>query len=674
MTDKQKTNGLNLNQGTHNIDEERYRDFIHISSAAVWELGVSGLYTYVTENIESFTGYRPEEIVGGSAYELMVPNDIEAMRELFKNIWRTREPFKNIIYRISGKSGNELYIETNGLPIFDDKREFIGYRGTCQDVSERQKTLEALRYAHDELNQRGETQSRNLDEEANRYRLLNKVLGEADATFSQSLKDAKQWYWETDESHKLSVLSGGWGEFASERLDWFMGKRIEEVVHRRMSPDAWDQINDLMAQHKPIKGVVFKEKKLGGESCHIRLSASPRYGESGKFIGYRGWCVDVTEEMEAVYHAEGQKKRLIAAIDQMEDEIILFDSEDKFVACNNSFYHHFTTTEGAMKPGATFEELLRISLQSGKVKAAIGREEAWLAERLERHRQGLSLPPMKSIDGRWHQAKEYNTSDGGTLIVRRDITKERERENDLFQAKDNAELANRAKSEFLANMSHELRTPLNAIIGFSDVMVHEMFGPVGVETYKEYHQAIRDSGHHLLELINDILDLSRIEAGVIELEEVDVNVKDMVTRCLRLFEEKAKVKGVALVSKLPTSFSYINGDPRRLRQILINLISNSLKFTPKGGSVTLDIYEEKNQAIFSVTDTGIGIDEADHGKAFQTFTQLQKTHTKNNEGTGLGLPLTRSLVELHDGTIQMISALGKGTRVIVTLPDKRIIR
>ncbi|MCW9034942.1 MAG: ATP-binding protein [Alphaproteobacteria bacterium] len=658
---------------THS-DEEQYRDLVNISSDAVWELGLNGLYTYMSESIDDLLGFKPDELIGRSAFELMLPDDVEVMKTLFSESWRRREPFKNIVYRVVAKSGKNVFVEASGVPLFDSNGDLAGYRGTCQNVTKREETFEALRNAHDELKNRVERQSLDLAEEANRRRLLKQNKDNPNDSFSEILKDAQQWYWETDSNHLLIMMSGGWDEMANQGHDWFMGKRIDTVVRRWKSPQVWDEINRLMEAEKPVKGLVFNEKTSKGKECSIRFTASPKYGAKGKFIGHRGWCVDISEEMDAINQAELQRERLLSAINQMEEELLLLDADDCFVACNKSFADPLSSIKGKLKPGLPLEEILIASIKEGLVEKAIGREDEWIAERLAAHRALLPVPPIKNVEGRWFQANEYRTSDGGTLVVRRDITEARKRENALSRAKDDAELASRAKSEFLANMSHELRTPLNAIIGFSDVMVHEMFGPVNVDTYKEYHLAIRQSGHHLLELINDILDLSRIEAGVIEIEEIKVDVEDMITRCIRLFEEKAKIKGVTLISKLPTSFTHLYGDPRRLRQILINLLSNSLKFTLEGDSVSLKVFENQGQVNMVVNDTGIGIAKEDVDRVFESFTQLQGAFTKENEGTGLGLPLTRSLVELHDGTIKLTSELGKGTEVTVTFPEKRIVR
>ena len=247
-------------------------------------------------------------------------------------------------------------------------------------------------------------------------------------------------------------------------------------------------------------------------------------------------------------------------------------------------------------------------------------------------------------------------------------------EQAMFVAKEEADLANRAKSEFLANVSHELRTPLNAIIGFSEIIKNQMLGPVGSLKYRDYATDILNAGQHLLEIINDILDLSKIEAGAAELRESVVEVPALINSCLTLLGERLRSGELTLVRDIPARLPGLNADQQMLKQILINLLSNAVKFTPANGTITIRTWVRPGDGyIFQIADTGIGMAIEDIPKALTRFEQVDCQLSRRYEGTGLGLPLTKSLVELHGGSFDLQSELGAGTTVTIRFPAERIV-
>jgi PAS domain S-box-containing protein len=255
-----------------------------------------------------------------------------------------------------------------------------------------------------------------------------------------------------------------------------------------------------------------------------------------------------------------------------------------------------------------------------------------------------------------------------------DVTERRKAEAGLRQAMKEADFANRSKSEFLANMSHELRTPLNAIIGFSEIIKNQLFGPVGNPQYIEYAHDIYDSGELLLSLINDILDMSKIEAGKRPLAEADLAVADVVRSVMRLVAVRAKAGHVKMNIHVPPEIHNVRAEEKALKQILANLLTNAIKFTPEGGLVTLSVrIADDGRMAFEVRDTGIGMKPEDIPVALTPFGQIENVLSRKNQGTGLGLPLTKALIELHGGELRLDSEVGAGTAVTVFLPAERIV-
>jgi signal transduction histidine kinase len=248
------------------------------------------------------------------------------------------------------------------------------------------------------------------------------------------------------------------------------------------------------------------------------------------------------------------------------------------------------------------------------------------------------------------------------------------RTTEAVLARDLAERANEVKSMFLANVSHELRTPLNAIIGFSELMVGEMMGPLGNDKYRSYARDIHDSGSHLLAVINDILDLSKAEAGKLELEESWFPADEIVAAACRLLSQRATAAELALVASVPSDTPLLHADQRKLKQVLLNLLANAIKFTKPGGRVELTVTVTSAGMNFAVTDSGIGIPAAFLDRVLLPFVQVDNSLSRPHQGTGLGLPLVKAIAELHGGSLRLVSEEGLGTTASVLIPRDRLAR
>jgi signal transduction histidine kinase len=404
---------------------------------------------------------------------------------------------------------------------------------------------------------------------------------------------------------------------------------------------------------------------LGDRIVERRSRAMP---DGGFVVTYN----DVTERKRRENELAEQSALLAATLDNMDQGLIVIDADSRAKLWNNRFIDMFNLPPDVVRLGRPFVEILRYFIESSGTPPE--RVEAELAKRLEElHERPARLLDRHRPDGRVIERRRRVMPRGGSVITYGDVTERKRAETDLRRAKEEAEIASRSKTEFLANMSHELRTPLNAIIGFSDILTREIFGPLGEGRYADYARDIRDSGQHLLSLINDVLDIAKIEFNKVELAEEPVDVRGIVASCVRLVRDRAHAGEVHIVEALPSSLPGLRGDNRRLKQILLNLLSNAVKFTAPGGKVEIGAAADDGGFRFTVTDNGIGIKAADIETAMAPFGQIDSRLARRYQGTGLGLPLARSMVELHGGQLEIESMPGVGTTVTVWLPPGRIL-
>lgn len=388
--------------------------------------------------------------------------------------------------------------------------------------------------------------------------------------------------------------------------------------------------------------------------------------------GYVSVFTDITVRKRAQIRLRQAEAKYRQIFDNVHEGIIQVTPEGRVLAINRAGAAIF----GFNSP----EEMLATVTRAGEQLYVNPERRKELIRHLERH--GLARDfrsEMRRRDGSsvWVSKTLRRVTDdaGGVVMIEgmfRDVSQQRRNEQALMLAKEQAEDANRAKSDFLANMSHELRTPLNAILGFSQVLLDEMMGPLGNAKYREYCRDIVLSGEHLLALINDILDMAKVESGKMTLDEEWIDLNESLEAALLLVRERAANNRITLSKKLPDPSPALWGDMRRLRQVWINLISNAVKFTPQGGSVEIRCsLQADGQLEIAVSDTGIGIADEDIERVQQPFAQVATALSRSHEGTGLGLSLSRSLVDLHGGELYIESKLGEGTTVSVTLPPER---
>ena len=367
--------------------------------------------------------------------------------------------------------------------------------------------------------------------------------------------------------------------------------------------------------------------------------------------------------------ARRDQVRLNDAIGSISEGFYLYDAEDRLVLLNDVARRNMGDAAPIAVPGVKYEELLRAKIGANALNQSAADQALMISERLAQHRTPGSAPIIRRLGDRWFRITERPMTEGGVVVIESDITIIKRVEQRLTAAKDEAERANRTKSEFLAHMSHELRTPLNSVLGFAEILGSEMFGALGDPRYREYATYIHQSGTHLLQVINDILDLSKIEAGKMKIELAPMDLGELIDRCVRLVQMRAERARVRVVTESGSSAPPVIADETRVKQILFNLLSNAIKFTPADGEVRVTARSAgDNWVEMIVADTGIGIAEADIEKALTPFAQIANAMVRSHEGAGLGLPLSKHLAELHGGSLDITSTPGKGTTVVVRLP------
>ncbi|MEC9347550.1 MAG: ATP-binding protein [Pseudomonadota bacterium] len=370
--------------------------------------------------------------------------------------------------------------------------------------------------------------------------------------------------------------------------------------------------------------------------------------------------------------ASDTRDQIVAALEHVSDAFVIYDAQGRLVVCNRNFRELYAYTEDEARPGVHFRELGEIDLKRGNVVVGdeFGDGEAYLSRKAEYRSSLTGSFTVRLRDGRWIKTTDRRMPDGGFVSIQTDITDMKLQELELRRARDEAETANRAKSRFLANMSHELRTPLNAIIGFASMLEQEAYGPHGHPKYGEYAHDIWTAGHHLLGLIEDILDLSRIEMNAIVLKPETVVLAEMSELCRTLLGHKAREAGLELNIAVEPADLAVTGDRRRLEQILVNLVGNSIKFTPRGGRIDVTWRKEPGEVVLSVRDTGIGIEPGLRKLVFEPFRQAAEGADAGKGGVGLGLALVKRFAEMHGGRVRLSSEVGRGTLIEVLLPAR----
>ncbi|KZC98277.1 PAS domain S-box protein [Oceanibaculum pacificum] len=631
--------------------EERFRDFAEISADWFWETDMDQRYTYVSFRTMSgpfgHAGWSQDTLIGQTRHDLL--SSIGVGREFLDTVqaYMDRgEPFLDHEYSFLSKKGETIWVQASGRPILDSQGRPVGYRGVGRDITGRRQAEQAIR-----------------DSEY-RYRMISELTSDLVYSYRVTADGTAEMEWVTGTlgGSQVPVLdpkvSGTWWGNSAHPDDLPL---LRQRKRRLMEGEVVATEFRLLAKDGSVRWV----------SVYTRPELDP---DSGAVIRIIGGAQDITERKlaeRALQHSEERYAMVLAGSNEGIWEWMANQGDVLFISPR---LREVAGLQGnpAVIPRAHWTERLH---PHDKARY----QAAW-----DGHMRGERLHydceyRVRGDDGdyRWVFDRGSSLRDAGgvTRMVGSltDITARKVTELQLYEAKERAEAANRAKSEFLANMSHELRTPLNAVIGFSEILRDELFGPLGDARYKDYVCDIGDSGAHLLRIINDILDLSKAEAGKIELIEETLPLDDIVASCCRLLMPKAEDAGVRIETALQPELPLLRGDRQRLKQALLNLGSNAIKFTPRDGVVRIETALRDGCLLLSVSDNGIGMNEAELAKAMQPFTQIDSSLQRRYSGTGLGLPLTKSLIEMHGGLLHISSKPGAGTVATIRFPPERTL-
>lgn len=610
----------------------RLFEFTENSADWLWEIDNELRVTYLSDRYAAVTGVDPQHTIGKTVSEISkAAEDQEWLR--LGTLMATRKPFRDFTYRFTHRDGGVRHFLLTGKPFFDWRGVFMGYRGAGSDVTSLYEVQERLFLQ--------QTQFHTIFEQA------PNPIG-------------------------ITTLEGRF-YLANAALAKMLGYTLEELLALSTSDVTYAEDREAT---RAFLTQVLKDGSGSIEKRYVAKDGRIIHGiayvgvfkdSSGQPKGLIGQIVDVTPLRAAREKLLRSEAEFRAIFEQAPNPIGLATPEGRFIKFNAAYakFLGYSVDEFSHLSSADVTHPEDFDDTRQCAQRALQEGGAALEKRYITKNGGVVIALL-------HMAKAESQQGEPMLVCQVvDLTEIRRVETELRQAKLEAESHNRAKSAFLANMSHELRTPLNAVIGFSEVIETEMFGPLGSPKYIEYASDIRRSGVHLLDLINDILDLARVEAGKMAIEPASFLLAEEIHSSVRAVELRAKARELRLELALDAALATIYADRRAFRQILLNLLTNAVKFSLPGGTVTVSAKTIGDTFELKVIDTGIGISAEDLARIGRPFEQVASAWSRSHEGAGLGLSLCRSLVMLHRGEFRIESQQGKGTTVTVTLPQAR---
>lgn len=628
---------LRIAEGEAADREKRFEDILEVSADWVWETDAHYRFTFLSERLELVTGLKRDFFMGRRRWECSSDPNAEYWDSHKADIEAVRS-FQNFEYQVTDKSGRRKMFRVSGKPVYSANGDLLGYRGTGSDVTTEVESLQQLAVKTELL----EATLENIGHGVGVIDGDLKVVAVNDLLFDL-----------------LDLPRDRFAVGAS--FEDFIRFNCERGEYGDVDKEAY--ISAALAICREFQPHTFVRERPDGRVLQVRGQPLP---SGGLVTTYH----DITSERRAVDALKASEQRIREIIETALDGFVSFDELGVIKNWNKAAERVF----GWQASDACGEYLPAV--------LGVQNEAAFLATLIE-------SPENRDVEHGTRLQVQCQSRSGEKLVVEiavspqiggdtlvynafiRDVTDQIRFEEALLEAKRGAEQASAAKSEFLATMSHELRTPLNAIIGFSELMAGQILGPIPKQ-YMDYPQLIQTSGQHLLSLINDILDISRVEAGRFEPRNVPVQLSETTRHCLELIGLRAKQAGLTIANEVPSQLPEVSGDERCIRQILINLLGNAVKFSHQGGQIVVSAEFDSEGLWLSVIDQGIGVPAKQLDRVFEPFHQVESSLARQTEGAGLGLALVKRFMELHDGTVTLQSVEGEGTTVTIWFPKSRL--
>jgi PAS domain S-box-containing protein len=634
-------------------EQQRLHDYSTATSDWFWEMDTDLRFSFFSERAEETLGIDPQKLIGRRRDEVASLDDLDQRDKWKKHFQDLQDhlPFRNFEYHVRNEWRGRWF-SISGVPVFADDGSFQGYRGTGSDVTTRKQAEIAL------------VQAKQAIEAA------NIALADSNSLLQEAEEVGNVGSWNYDLMTQALTWSAQVYRIYEEDSNTFQPSFDSVVAHypEEDRDHVISAFNDAVSRHEILKS-DHRIVTGRGNLRHVQEDGKLILSEDGTPVRMVGSVIDITARKLIEEKLRNAEALLLSSINTIDEAFVIYDPDDRLYLCNQKYREVYATSAPAIQIGKTFEEILRYGLDRGQYKEAIGRENEWLAERIQRHQKANTDIIQPLNDGHWLRILERRTPEGYIVGFRIDVTA-------LMNAKEEAEAANRAKSAFLATMSHEIRTPMNGILGMAQLLLPEH---VTDTERRDYARTILNSGKTLLNLLNDILDFSKIEAGKVMLEKIAFDPDQLLQEMASLFVGSASDKGLALEAAWTGGKAdrYL-GDAYRIRQMLSNMVSNAIKFTETG---RIDIAARELRSVgdnaeieFSVRDSGIGMDKSQSAKLFKPFTQADSATTRKYGGTGLGLSIVRSLARQMGGDVGVESEPAQGSRFWFTVQVERVSR